>query len=226
MPRTKYDGVYKGDDGIYWAYHNGKKKCANRLSVAWDVYHKLKDEMDRGAIEARAAERAPLQGLEVIILRGVPGCGKTTWAKQYIADNPWYKRISRDCLREMLDFGEYSSDNERFIRDMRRRLIRDCLQEGSCLIIDDTNLKDRDIHDIRGAARRYNHVIGIERIEPVPTRIVEFDTPLAVCIERDAQRAKPVGADRITVMWYEIHPFDSDEEIDAYRAAKRRLKVS
>jgi len=42
--------------------------------------------------------------LTVTILKGLPGSGKTTWAKEQIAKSPGnYKRINKDDLREMLD---------------------------------------------------------------------------------------------------------------------------
>lgn len=88
---------------------------------------------------------------EVIILRGLPGSGKTTWAKGYILEHETYKRISRDYLREMLHF-EYIAEFEPFVREVRDKLIRECLTRGKSVVVDDTNLKTRDIQEIRRAA--------------------------------------------------------------------------
>lgn len=226
MGRKAYDGVYSGDDKIYWAYHKGKKKTPNTRRAADLLYTEMVAEAERAAI-ARDDEDAPhLQGQEVIVLRGVPGCGKSTWAKEWMVEHYWYKRISRDSMREMFNFGEYSTWNEKFIRKMRRTLIRECLREGAHLIIDDTNLTDRDMRDIRDSAHVYSHVIGVERTVYVPIRIIDFNTPLEECIRRDALRPKPVGADRITVMWYGFYRFDFDEQVAAYKAAKRRLEAA
>lgn len=222
MGRKKYDGVYKGDDGIYWAYFNGRKRTPNRQGVAWDMYHELKDEDDRARI---AAGEGSLGHEEVIVLRGVPGSGKTTWARDFMAERPWYKRVNRDLLRQMLDFGEYGANKEKFIIAMRDQIIRECLEQGYSVVVDDTNLKERDIREITSAARAYNRVIGIERTVALPVRIIDFDTPLAECIQRDALREKPVGADRIRVMWYSYRPIDSDEELAELRAAKKRLEA-
>src|SRR5580765_8388616 len=98
MGRKKYDGVYVDEKGIYWAYFNGKKRTVNRQGVAQKIYQELRDEEDRAQI---ATGTSPLSHSEVIILRGVPGCGKTTWAKEWIAERPWYKRVNRDLLRQM-----------------------------------------------------------------------------------------------------------------------------
>lgn len=225
MGRKAYDGVYSGDDKIYWAYHKGKKKTPNTLAAAHALHKEMVAEAERAAI-ARGDEDAPHIHLEVIVLRGVPGCGKSTWAKEWQSTHHWYKRINRDTMREMFDFGEYSTWQEKFIRKMRQTLIRECLQECVPLIIDDTNLTDRDMRDIRDSAFFFNHVIGVNRIVYVPIRVITFDTPLAECIRRDALRPKPVGADRIMVMYGDFHGFDTDEEIDEYNAAKRRLKAA
>ena len=40
--------------------------------------------------------------LEVIILIGISGAGKSTWAKDFISKNQNYVRVSRDEFRYML----------------------------------------------------------------------------------------------------------------------------
>ena len=40
--------------------------------------------------------------LKIIITRGIPGSGKTTWAKDVVKENSNYIRINRDDLRIML----------------------------------------------------------------------------------------------------------------------------
>ena len=43
---------------------------------------------------------------KVILTRGLPGSGKSTWAKQMLDEKPGhYKRINKDDLRAMLDNG-------------------------------------------------------------------------------------------------------------------------
>jgi predicted kinase len=154
----------------------------------------------------------------------VPGCGKTTWAKEWIAVHPWYKRVNRDLLRQMFDFGRYTTNSEKFIRKIRDELIRECLESGYSVVVDDTNLSKRDIYQITDMAHMFNRVIGISRTVAIPVRIVDFDTPLKECIRRDALREKPVGADRILVMWYKCHKINSEKEYEELRAAEKRLE--
>ena len=47
-------------------------------------------------------------------MRGLPGSGKSTYCKELQAKNPGkYKRVNRDLLREMLDCGVWSKENEK-----------------------------------------------------------------------------------------------------------------
>ena len=61
---------------------------------------------------------------QVIILRGLPASGKSTYAKSLVKANPNnYKRINRDDMREMLDGYHFSKSNEKFVKKLRDWLI-------------------------------------------------------------------------------------------------------
>ena len=50
--------------------------------------------------------------MKLIMTKGLPASGKSTWAKQYLDDNPGTKRVNKDDLRAMLDNGKWSKRNE------------------------------------------------------------------------------------------------------------------
>lgn len=78
---------------------------------------------------------------KVILMKGLPGSGKSTYAKKIVTDNPeQYKRINRDDLRLMFDNSFTSKANETFIRSVRALLILKTLESGKSVIVDDTNL--------------------------------------------------------------------------------------
>lgn len=127
---------------------------------------------------------------KVILMRGLPASGKSTYAKQLVDSAPnTYKRINRDDLRMMFDNGYTSNGNEKFVKKVRDILIVKALEEGKSVVVDDTNLSERNFSRISQLVSDYNK----QHNQNVQVEVKEFDTPVNECIERDAQREKPVG---------------------------------
>jgi predicted kinase len=137
--------------------------------------------------------------LTVTLTKGLPGSGKSTWAKQIIDENPsFFKRINKDDLRAMLDNGKFSSSNEKFILKIRDSLILMALDDGKHVIIDDTNLHPK-------------HTERIKELINGKARLVikDFtDVPLDVCIERDLKRTNSVGEKVIRSMYNKFLKID------------------
>lgn len=128
------------------------------------------------------------------IMQGLPGSGKTTKAKEIMEDEGRRKRmvrVNRDLLREMLHFGEYSSEQEKLVRFLEEEAVEFLFREGVDVIVDDTNLKLDDLLKWRAFANKWGN----------NPQIWFMDTPLEECIERDAERLdKHVGEERIREM--------------------------
>lgn len=126
---------------------------------------------------------------------GLPASGKTTRAKEMLAENPnGIKRVSKDDLRAMLDGGEWSRGREKFILKVRDELILAALEENKHVIVDDTNLHPRHL------ARIDQLVAGKAAVE-----IVDFtDVPVETCIERDLKRPNSVGSAAIWKMYWQF----------------------
>ena len=151
---------------------------------------------------------------QIIVMRGVPGSGKTTWAREHY---PRFKRVSKDDLRAMLDDGEYSLGNETFVRAAQVELIRLAARHMRAVIVDDCNINPDHVRTFRELAAELGYAF----------RIVSMDTPLEECIRRDAERTRPIGAVRIQEMWAQLEvqkTAPSDEEmLSLMRAAVERL---
>ncbi len=134
---------------------------------------------------------------KVIMMRGLPGSGKSTYAKQLVAEAPnTYKRINRDDLRAMFDNGHWSKGNENFVKKIRDVLIVKALEEGKHVIVDDTNLSSTNETRVRQLVQEFNK----NHNDTVQVEVIEMQTSLQECIARDAKRPKPVGAKRIRDM--------------------------
>lgn len=135
---------------------------------------------------------------KVIILRGLPASGKSTKAKKLLDANPnSYKRINRDELRAMFDNSYFSKGNEKFVKRVRDLLILEALQSGKHVIVDDTNLSDRNVTRIQQLVHQFNKDNG----DSVQVEIQEMKTSLSECIKRDKQRDKRVGEKVIRQMY-------------------------
>lgn len=127
---------------------------------------------------------------KVILLRGLPGSGKSTYAKQLQAASPgMYKRINRDDMRAMLDDGKFGKSNEKFVLKLRNHLILTALEDGKHVIVDDLNLSEKNKTKIEHIVAEFNK----EHNDDVQVEIREVNAPLSTCLERDAKREKPVG---------------------------------
>jgi len=135
---------------------------------------------------------------KIIILRGLPASGKSTYAKQLVLDNPnMYKRLNRDSMREMLDGYHFSRSNEKFVKRLRDWLTVESLRDGKHVIIDDTNLSEKNIRRIEQLAQQFAKESGHE----IQVEVKDFDVPLNELLARDSKREKPVGRKTITRMY-------------------------
>ena len=133
---------------------------------------------------------------KVIVLRGLIASGKSTYAKQLVDTLGW-KRVNKDDLRAMIDNSKWSKENENEILKTRDSLISRWLLDGYSVVVDDTNFAKSHINTIKEAV----DLINTLKDKSIEFEILDFNTPLYECIERDAKREKPVGKKVIIKMY-------------------------
>jgi tRNA uridine 5-carbamoylmethylation protein Kti12 len=127
--------------------------------------------------------------------RGLPGSGKTTAAREWVAADPGSRaRVNRDDLRAMVHDGAFIDGvTEPVIRRARDALIRSLLRRGVSVAVDDTNLPDAVIGYLEQLAQSAKATLEVIDLR---------DVPLQTCISRDAARPDEsrVGAIKIEGM--------------------------
>lgn len=125
----------------------------------------------------------------LILLVGIPGSGKTTYAKKYIEEHPGTVHLTSDGIRKELHGDESIQDNPgEVFAIMQKRAIAG-LDFGYSVIYDATNITRKDRAGIIGACPKFAkiecHIVWAQ---------------IEVCIERDAARKRTVGKEVIDRM--------------------------
>ena len=137
----------------------------------------------------------------LILLVGVPGSGKTTYAKEYIEANTVH--LSSDTIRAEL-YGDESiqGDPARVFSLMQTRAI-ETLNDGKDVIYDATNITRKDRASIINICPKF---------AKIEAHIIW--APIEVCLERDASRDRTVGKEVIDRMLKRSQAPYYDEGID------------
>ena len=133
---------------------------------------------------------------KVLILSGLSGSGKSTFARQFCAENPDWLRVNRDDLRRSLlsvslpEYWQTWNDErknrvENLVNALQRTAILDGLNQGWNILIDNTNLRLSYINEFRKHLSEHFDAVDITY------RLV--DTPIDECIQRDKYRNDSVG---------------------------------
>lgn len=124
--------------------------------------------------------------MKIILTRGLPGSGKSTWAIPFAKEND-YLRWNNDEFTRMAADGDFDRVSYGLLTQMRRQFILNATSEQSRLIIDNTNLNPRTLQEVHDC-------IAIEGYE---VEVKDFKVGLDECLRRNRERVDGRVPDKV-----------------------------
>jgi predicted kinase len=132
-------------------------------------------------------ETSRFQSLDIVLICGLPGSGKSHFAGTYFAQGG-RRRVNRKEIRrllfEMTNFGrkwtesEFATNDEFLVKHVERKIIEHLLQTKQKVLVDNTNISVEARHPFVTLAHQAGKSIGA----------IFVDTPVIRCLERNRSR--------------------------------------
>lgn len=123
---------------------------------------------------------------KLIILRGVPASGKSTWAAKWVGEDDNRIRVSRDGIR-LAAFCQLRDVDEMAVTRLQNVLLEDAMSENYDIVLDNTNLVARYVKIVLRIAKKHGYEVEFK----------DFEVSIAEALDRDYQRYSKVGPDVI-----------------------------
>lgn len=130
--------------------------------------------------------------MKLIMTKGLPGSGKTTWAKIYLEKHPETVLVSKDDLRALMFNSAWTGRREKIILAARDLIIIEALKSGRNVVSHDTNFVPKHEARFRELAKEYGAEFEIQDFTQVP---------IERCIKQDLLRLESVGEKVIRTMY-------------------------
>lgn len=143
---------------------------------------------------------------KIILCRGIQGSGKTTWAKQWVLEDPEHRvRFNNDDIRNML--GKYwVPSREQLVLELKKQFIMSSMLTGYDIVIDNMNLNPKEVEFYKTRIEEHNRImkkldeetkLSFKDDTKYKLEFKDFFTPLQECIDRDSKRPNPIGEEVI-----------------------------
>ncbi len=130
----------------------------------------------------------------LVICKGLPGCGKSTFAKEFVKGKKDWVRVNNDTLQEMMFGVPFAEGRGDFLDQVRRELVTYFMSKKMNIIVDNTNLHPKQEEYYRDLVDSNNELVknGAEG-SIYEFQVKDFtDVPVGVCINRNRQRPNPI----------------------------------
>lgn len=141
---------------------------------------------------------------KLVMLRGLPASGKSTYAKKLIEEGGNWVRVNRDLIRTMLHFDKWTPNNEDITVKAEVAIAMEALNNNVNVVVDDTNLGNRHHRLWSGVAKD----LGV-KFEVVD----DFEKDIGKLILRDAKREKRVTGTVIKNMAMQYNMIPGIEDV-------------
>ena len=128
-----------------------------------------------------ADTKRPFMG-KLLVLRGLPACGKTTYARKFVENDPWGVRVSRDDYRFMMWDGKFSRLKEDTVVSCMQANVKHLLRQGFNVVLDNTHLDPAHLKIAKDCVA-LGFAMSTKYYE-----VKDFYEDAEVCIERNAER--------------------------------------
>lgn len=147
---------------------------------------------------------------KLILTIGIQGSGKSFWSKKWAEEDPENRiRLNYDDIRNML--GKYWVPNrENIVKHIFNEGLNYAMSEGKDIVIDNfSNLNPKHQKEYEELVNSFNASNKVK----YEIEYKLFDTPLEVCLERDAQRENPIGEKVIKQCWRQYRNYIIQQSI-------------
>jgi predicted kinase len=141
-------------------------------------------------LQPKEVTKGNMTNVEILLTRGLPASGKSTWAKEWVAeDSDWRLRVNRDALRDQLfdKFHGLTRMQEDHINLLEEAMVTSAIKAKVSVVVDATHLKAAYVKRWYDIGNRLG----------VPVNVKDFETDVELCVLRDEQRDRQVGEEVI-----------------------------
>lgn len=208
---------YIPEDGNPWntdtnmAYGNDEKAdVINARKRGYDVdsageiiaridFRKIAKDIESRIVFKDSQQQQGHRGeLELALMVGLPGCGKSTFIEKYMPD---FYRVNLDSIHQWLAHGTvFDRKNIQLARQIEDLIIEDRLRQGTSVVIDNTNISSKVRSKYFQFAEKYN--ADVMAVYFVP------DLERAISQNQQGERKVPEVAIRGMLKNYEMPTYE------------------
>lgn len=156
---------------------------------------------------------------KLILTRGIPGSGKSTWAKFWVSEDPEHRiRFNWDDMRNMM--GPYWVPSR---EPINKHILWAAVNSAAYndrpydIVIDNMNLNPKDWKQYEDWILNYNNSLNSEETNTqYVLEFKDFFTPIEECVKRDSMRINPIGEKTIREIYNKYRHFIQTTNVEKY----------